>query len=186
MQAAREIERRASAELRAEGGRRVGGYCALWGAWSEDLGGFRETIRRGAFDRALAERVDVRALAEHDPRRVLGRTRSGTLRLSADTRGLAFDVELPRTTYADDLLALVARGDVAGASFGFVARRDQWSKTADGGLRREVLDADLIEISVVSEPAYPQTSAATRARVGAAEPWRLALARRALDLRRAS
>ena len=64
---------------------------------------------------------------------MLARTKSGTLRLSEDSRGLAFDLDIPDTQAGRDILALAERGDIGGASFGFVATDEEWS-----GQRREV------------------------------------------------
>ena len=95
------------------------------------------------------------ALADHDPRRVLARTKSGTLRLSEDTRGLAFDMDVPNTTAGRDILELAERSDLGGMSFGFTVAKDgeRWQ-----GDRRELRSITLHEISVVSAwPAYEGT-----------------------------
>lgn len=84
------------AELRAKG-RKLEGYAALFGTEAPIGGGLVETIVQGAFTSTLSERSDILALVDHDPTRVLARTRSGTLRLSEDTRGLAFDLDVPDT-----------------------------------------------------------------------------------------
>lgn len=105
---------------------------------------------------------DVLALADHDPARLLARTRSGTLRLSEDSRGLAFDLDLADTSTARDVLAHAERGDLGGMSFAFRVRPggEAWS-----GQRRELRSVDLAEISVISSwPAYPDTSIAVRNR----------------------
>lgn len=155
------MERRAfQIELRASGNpRRLEGYAATFGVEAR-VGNFLETIRAGAFSATLASGVDVLALVDHDPTRVLGRTRSGTLRLSEDTRGLAFSIDLPDTQAARDVLALAERGDIGGASFGFRATGENWS-----GKRRELRAVELHEISVVSAwPAYTNTSVEARNR----------------------
>src|SRR5918995_5655434 len=86
-------------------GRTLHGYAAVYGAVSGDLGGFRERIAPGAFANVLG--ADVRALLNHDPSEVLGRTRSGTLRLADDQRGLRFELDLPESR--SDLREAVAR-----------------------------------------------------------------------------
>jgi HK97 family phage prohead protease len=155
-------ERRASAlEVRASGGRRLVGYAATFGAEAR-IGRVVETIAPGAFADSLAG--DVLALLDHDPGKVLGRTRSGSLKLSEDSKGLAFELELPDTQAGADVLALATRGDLGGMSFGFnvPAGGELW----EGG-RRTLQRVQLHEISVVSAwPAYPDTSLALRAMPG--------------------
>ena len=157
------MERRASlTELRARG-RRLEGYAAVFGEEARIGPDMIETIAPGAFGATLRSGRDVLALADHDPARVLARTRSRTLRLAEDSRGLAFDLDVPDTQAGRDVLALAERGDLGGMSFGFVAvdeRRD--------GDRRELRSVDLIEVSVVAAfPAYDGTSVAARAALGA-------------------
>lgn len=156
-----EIERRAAAaEIRAAG-RRLEGYAATFGAEAR-IGSFVETIAAGAFAATLADRHDVLGLVDHDPGRVLGRTRSGTLRLAEDVRGLIFSLDVPETTAGRDVLALAERGDLGGMSFAFKVRPDgeRWS-----GNRRELRSLDLAEVSVIlAWPAYPDTTVAARNR----------------------
>jgi len=102
----------------------LSGYAAKYNSKSTDLGGFREQIAPGAFDKALRENADVRALKNHDANYVLGRTKSGTLRLSTDSVGLRFTVDLPPTQYAMDLHTAVKRGDMDQCSFAFKALED--------------------------------------------------------------
>ena len=154
------IERRAFPEIRALAGqRRLEGYAATYGSEAH-LGDIVETIEPGAFSAALTG--DILALMAHDPSRVLGRTRSNTLRLSEDSRGLAFSLDLPDTQAGRDILALAERNDLGGMSFGFVVPQGGESWT---GNRRSLRAIDLREISVVSAfPAYPDTSIALRSR----------------------
>ncbi|MGE6739671.1 HK97 family phage prohead protease [Allorhizobium pseudoryzae] len=147
------LERRGwTAEIRSKG-RRLEGYAATFGT-SADIGGrFTETIAPGAFSGSIRSRADVLALVDHDPGRVLARTRSGTLRLSEDSRGLAFDLDIPDTQAGRDVLALAERGDLGGMSFGFTALDEK----RDGD-RRELRAVELHEISVVlAWPAYDGT-----------------------------
>lgn len=168
------IERRAvQIELRAAG-RRLEGYAATFGTEAR-IGPVTEIILPGAF-RASLEGRDVLALVDHDPSKVLARTRAGTLRLAEDSRGLHFEtVDLPNTTAANDVLELVRSGNAGGMSFGFTVNRDgeRWH-----GKRRELRAVTLHEISVVSAwPAYEGTQVVARSAV----PARLALARRFLE-----
>lgn len=174
MTARDQIERRAAAEWRADG-RRLVGHAAVFDQ-AAAIGSGTEIIRRGAFAKSIAAGADILALVDHDPKALLGRTRTGTLRLTEDARGLAFEIELPATTLGNDVLALATRGDLGGASFGFLIRRDRWA-----GRQRELLDVELREISVVHAwPAYPTTDVAARSR--AEVPPALALARLKVDL----
>jgi uncharacterized protein len=146
-------ERRALAvEIRAKG-RKLEGYAATFDNPATIGGRFVETIARGAFAATLRSRGDVLALVDHDPGRVLARTRSGTLRLGEDTRGLSFDLDVPDTSHGRDVLALAERGDLGGMSFGFTAIDEH----RDGD-RRELRAVELHEISVVlAWPAYDGT-----------------------------
>lgn len=154
----REI-RALATELRTTG-RRLTGYAATFGTETRIGDAFTETIAPGAFADTLASGRDVLALVDHDPARVLGRTRSRSLRLSEDSRGLAFEIDLPDTQAGRDVLALAERGDLGGMSFGFTAVDEQ----RDGD-RRELRAVALYEISVVSAwPAYPDTVVQARTR----------------------
>lgn len=147
----------------------VEGHAAVFNQLSVDFGGWRERIMPGSFKRAIAEKQDVCALINHDPNLVLGRTRSGTLSLSEDKDGLAFDCNMPNTSYANDLAAVMDRGDMDQCSFGFVATKTTWSEEPDPEdekrqiIVRQIEDCDLFDVSVVTYPAYPQTDASTRA-----------------------
>lgn len=170
----REI-RALATELRTTG-RRLTGYAATFGTETRIGDAFTETIAPGAFADTLASGRDVLALVDHDPARVLGRTRSRSLRLSEDSRGLAFEIDLPDTQPGRDVLALAERGDLGGMSFGFTAVDEQ----RDGN-RRELRAVALYEISVVSAwPAYPDT--VVQARMWAQPPLILAHAQRVLRI----
>lgn len=154
------MERRgAPLEIRAASrGRRLEGYVATFAAEAR-VGGVTETIAPGAFAETLRAREDVVALVDHDAGRVLARTRSGTLRLAEDSRGLAFDLDVPDTSAGRDVLALAERGDLGGMSFGFVP-----VDAATEGRRRVLRSVRLMEVSVVSAwPAYQGTMVEARA-----------------------
>lgn len=171
------VERRAIVgELRVKR-RRLQGYAATFGAEAR-IADFIETIAPGAFAASLSERPDILALLDHDPGKVLARTRSGTLRLAEDTRGLAFDLDVPATSVGSDVLALAERGDLGGASFAFTIKSEQWD-----GERRTLQSVELHEISIVSAwPAYEGTIVQARARPAEIQiAPRLAVARRYLE-----
>jgi len=166
--ATNETERRCiTVELRAAfeaDSRRLEGYAVVFGSMSEDLGGFREVIEPGAFGEALGGRPDVRALFNHDPSMVLGRTTNGTLMLQQDGHGLRMAVTMPDTSYARDVYALVERGDVSQMSFAFSVRKggETWATEAGQRVRR-LRALDLYDVSVVTYPAYQATTVAARA-----------------------
>ena len=167
------IERRVAPELRVAG-RRLEGYAAVF-AGEARIADFVEVIAPGAFATSLRQSKDILALVDHDPGRLLARTKSGTLELREDAKGLAFTLQVPDTQAGRDVLALAERGDLGGMSFGFTVPKggERWQ-----GNRRELRQVDLREISVVSAwPAYEGTTVAARSR----PPARLALARRYLE-----
>jgi HK97 family phage prohead protease len=146
-------------ELRANmESRTIRGYAAVFGMSSEDLGGFREVIAPGAFDDILGD--DVRALVNHDPSMILARTKSGTLRLFIDERGLGYEFDTPNTTYGNDLLESVSRGDVTQSSFGFTVKEHSWNK--EERTRTILKVGRLFDVSPVTYPAYPDTDVAMR------------------------
>lgn len=166
------LEHRAVLELRARE-RKLEGYAARFGVETR-IGSFVERIAPGAFSASLSGSRDVLAMVDHDPSKVLARTRSGTLKLAEDSTGLQFELTVPDTQPGRDVLALAERGDLGGMSFGFIVARDgeQWS-----GSRRTLTAIDLHEISVVSAwPAYPETTVNARSRTPL-----LALAHRYLE-----
>lgn len=180
-------ERRPALELRTLGGKsapRLAGYAAVFDTPSEDLGGFVEYVRAGAFRRTLqSNRLDPLALVHHMPHLVLGRRSSGTLRLSEDTRGLEFEIDLPDTTTARDIAVSVERGDIRGASFAFsvAPEGDRWNMAGDA-ITRDLIDVDLHEITITATPAYPDTEVARRALATLTTPRRgVLLARRFLE-----
>jgi HK97 family phage prohead protease len=140
------------------------GYASVFNSKSQDLGGFVEIVRPGAFTRALTGGADVRALVNHDPNLILGRSAAGTLVLVEDERGLRVEILPPDTQAGRDTLESVRRGDLDGMSFAFRAIQDKWdySDKARGTMLRELLDVDLFDVSVVAFPAYPKTDVALR------------------------
>lgn len=143
----------------ADGKKKLAGYSALFNSLSEDMG-FREKIAPGAFSKVLNQ--DVRGLINHDPMYIIGRTASGTLRLTQDERGLFMECDIPDTSYGRDLVLSVERGDISQQSFSFCCARDQW-EMRDGQQIRTLLEiSDLFDVGPVTFPAYADTSIAKR------------------------
>jgi HK97 family phage prohead protease len=143
----------------------ITGHAAVFDQLSENLGGFFERIAPGAFVEAI-EKDDVRALFNHDPNFILGRNRSGTLKLTEDTRGLAVAITPPdNQTIRDLVVAPIERGDVSQMSFGFTVRPNgqDWAKDDDGRTIRTLKRVRLFDVSPVVFPAYSQTDVAMRA-----------------------
>lgn len=137
----------------------VSGYAIVYNQLSADLGGFVERIAPGAASRALSS--DVFAYFDHDSRKVLGRTNAKTLRLSEDDYGLKYEVDIPQYL-APMVREHIERGEIEGSSFSFYNTQDSWSKGPDDTLIRTLLSFEVLEVSPVFSPAYPQTSAALR------------------------
>ncbi len=169
----RGMERRAfhldqiGVETREDGSSVIRGHAAVFNQLSEDFGMWRERILPGAFTKTLKE-ADVRALFNHDSNLILGRTKSETLRLEEDETGLAFEVDPPDTSYANDLLVSIGRGDIDQASFAFQTVKDRMLTDADGMTIRELLEVRLYDVSPVTFPAYPQTDVSLRDALSAA------------------
>lgn len=152
-----ELERRAAPlELQAKD-RKLVGYASVFNVRARIADQFDEEVRPGAFADTL-KHGDKIGLLDHDPSKLLARTRSGTLKLGEDSKGLHFEILVPDTTLGRDVLALAERNDLGGASYGFRVVRDTWV-----GSLRTLHAVDLREVSIVSSwPAFPQTSVAAR------------------------
>ncbi|MFN3910506.1 HK97 family phage prohead protease [Hyphomonas sp.] len=156
-----QIERRLAGPTMTAKETKLVGHAALWNTPAK-IGTFSERIAPGAFQRSLATNPDILAVVNHDMGRVLGRTKSGTLRLKEDAVGLAFEIDAPDTQEGRDSLELARRGDLGGMSFGF--------RVAPGGERwnaarteRVLTEIALVEVSLVTHfPAYEGTTVAAR------------------------
>lgn len=141
----------------------IRGHAAVFNSLSEDLGGFHEVIRPGAFRATLDEDADVRALVDHDPARIIGRTAAGTLELKEDKRGLKSTIKPADTSAGRDIVESIRRGDVDSMSFAFTIRPggDKWREEGDMTIR-EITAVDLYDVSPVTYPAYQKTDVAVR------------------------
>lgn len=166
----RRIFKPEDAELRAktEDDKSVlSGYAARFNSLSvtmdEGDGAFQERILPGAFTRSLESDLDVIALAHHDEKLVLGRRSAGTLKLIEDEHGLRTLIYPPDTTAGRDIVVSVDRRDLVAMSFGFyVDEEDEEYRQEDGVNVREIRNATLFEVSIVTWPAYPSTSIKVR------------------------
>lgn len=160
------LERRAfqlQFQLRARGAEKMGisGHAAVFNQLSEDLGGgWREKIAPGAFHESI-QRDDIRSLWNHNVDNLLGRNKSGTLRLEEDAIGLAIDNDFPDTTVARDVYTLIERGDISGMSFGFWPLREDYDFSGPVPVRI-LLEVKLFDVSPVTDPAYIQTDISVR------------------------
>jgi uncharacterized protein len=165
-----ECERRSftsevSLETRDDGRPIIRGYAAVYGPLSEDLGGFRERVMPGAFRASLANGADVRAFDNHDTSKILGRRSAGNLKLFDDDTGLRYEISPPDTSIARDMIANIAAGNIRESSFGFVVKYDSWTRdttTDPETLTRDIVRADIFDVSPVTFPAYRDTSVALR------------------------
>ncbi len=141
----------------------IEGYFAVFGSIYELWPGGTESIAPGAFAETLGN--DVRALVDHDTRLVLGRSKAGTLELREDAHGLWGKVRInPNDSDAMNLYSRVQRGDVDQCSFGFDIVREDTEIHEDGSVHWTLLEVELYEVSVVTFPAYEETSVAARKR----------------------
>ncbi|MFT3786085.1 MAG: HK97 family phage prohead protease [Tepidisphaeraceae bacterium] len=132
----------------------IEGYALLWNVLSEDRGGFRVKLLPGS---AKFGSITF-ALVAHDWARVLGSTRSGSLRLKSDARGVWFSVNLPNATYAHDLLAVAKRRDVLGCSFFMGGQIVGREVSQAGTIVREIKSFTMPELSIVANPAFDAAS----------------------------
>lgn len=152
-------------EVRAEDGqeqKKIVGYALKFNTWSQDLGGFIETIDRNALNNC--DMSDVRCLIDHDSQKILGRTTNNTLKLTVDDIGLRYECTPSDTTYARDLLTNMSNGNINQCSFGFILNYDNkdcdsWELDEENRIyKRTIRDIrQLFDVSPVTYPAYSQT-----------------------------
>jgi len=140
----------------------IEGYFSLYENETELFPNYFEIISKGAFDKTLTN--DIRGLWNHNSQFVLGRTKNGTMELKTDDKGLFARIKLPNTSYAEDVWSLISRGDVDQCSFGFNIVDETLEELANGGYRWRINEIDLHEVSVVTFPAYENTSVLARSK----------------------
>lgn len=142
----------------------ISGYAARFNELSEELWGFRERIRPGAFKEAL-QASDIRALFNHDPSQIVARTKNNTLAVWEDEYGLRYKfTPNMKTTAGRDLVEHIKRGDIDQSSFAFSMEGgvEEWDDTGDMPIRTLVKIPRLYDVSPVTYPAYPSTSVGVR------------------------
>ncbi|GAG91647.1 unnamed protein product, partial [marine sediment metagenome] len=117
--------------------------------------------KKGAFKNTILE-SDIVANKNHNSNFILGRNQSGTLILEEDRKGLKMEIDPPDTTYANDLIVSMERGDIDQCSFAFKVIADKWNNEDKNNVIRTLEKVELRDVSIVTDPAYPQTSAQYR------------------------
>lgn len=146
----------------ADGEMYISGYFAVFNSEYEMWPGAVESIADSAFEGALAD--DIRCLIDHETRLVLGRNKAGTLTLKTDSRGLWGEVRInPNDQDAVNLYERVKRGDVDQCSFGFEILDEEFVDRGDS-VKWIIKKVKLYEVSVVTFPAYEETSVSARKR----------------------
>lgn len=152
----RTLVNKIGAETTENDGMMVEGYALRFNTWSEDLGGFKETISPDALKGLNFD--DVRLLYNHDWGHVLARQSAGNLDLSIDDVGLRFKAILPETVMAKDVYQQIRSGNINQCSFMFTAAADGINMVYDKVERiyKRTINtiSKLPEISIVSLPAY--------------------------------
>jgi HK97 family phage prohead protease len=139
----------------------IGGYAAKFNRMSQNLGGFVESIADQFFNGSRGDGwPGVVARYNHDDMSLLGTSDAGTLRMTLDTVGLIYDVDLPQAR--SDVFELVGRGDVRQSSFAFICLEDDWGTTDQGFPMRTLRAGRLIDVAPVNTPAYVDTSVGLR------------------------
>lgn len=170
-------------EVREEGEEKnpkIVGYAAVFDDPAPETWGFIEKIAPGAFTDAL-KTSDVRALINHDPNLILGRNKAGTLKLKEDEKGLYMEIDPPNTSYANDLIISMDRGDIDQCSFQFMVEVEEWDDSGDVPVRTIVKVKELRDVSVVTFPWYPNTNANVRSKEDVIKEYRQNKASKAAD-----
>ena len=140
---------------------KIEGYFVVFNSETKLFENYYEEISDKAFKDI--DLTDIRALADHDTAKVLGRTKSQTLKLSVDEKGLFGEITINKNdTEAVNLYERVKRGDIDQCSFGFSILNETMEQRADGTTKWTITEIELFEVSVVTFPAYSDTSVEAR------------------------
>lgn len=183
-------------EEREEGKRVLTGVAIHYNSESNNLP-FVEKILPGAFTESLRNltNFEVLSMTNHDRSQILGRTSNGSLRLYDSPTELRYEVDIPNTSYGNDLIENVRVGNIAGNSIGFAKIDDYWEQR-NGTMYRELREAILTQTSPEVTPAYSDTSVALRSlenfkeekrkeedEKSDSESWKVSLKRKELELK---
>jgi Escherichia/Staphylococcus phage prohead protease len=146
-------------EIRSASKREVGGYAAVFNSPSKDFGGWREIVESSFFAKHLGDTGFRDVVCKYEHRDLLGTVRARTLEVHPDSTGLPFKVQVPRSR--EDVYELVARGDCSGASFAFIAHKDE-HRLENGIVVRHLVSGRLQDVSIVANPAYDQAHVSLR------------------------
>jgi HK97 family phage prohead protease len=139
---------------------RITGYGSVFNK-PYDVWGIREVVEPGAFTKTLRDNPDIRGMFNHSPDFLLGRTKSKTMDVEEDAKGLRYEIRAdPQDPQAASVARKIARGDVDGSSMAFFVHREEWERDKDGRPTKRILrEIELIETGPVTMPASPATSA---------------------------
>jgi HK97 family phage prohead protease len=141
----------------------IGGYAAKFHRMSQNLGGFKEQIAPGAFNRSASQGwPNVQARYNHEDNYMLGSTGGNSLRLRTDSEGLVYDIDLLDDDMSQRVYKLVERGDIRQSSFAFYADEDEWATDDTGFPMRTLNQVRLLDVAPVNSPAYLDTSVGLR------------------------
>ena len=158
---------------RSDGWQLITGYSAVFYRADEPGTEYRlwedmvERIRPNAFDRAIKEKHDVRALFNHDPNNLLGRSTSGTCKYSVDKTGLKYEITCdPNDPDHQRVIAKIERGDLTGSSFAFRPTKVTWEENDGADSVRWIDDVNLYDVGPVTFPAYEASTTGLRSEDG--------------------
>jgi len=159
-----------AAEIRADAkGNTIQGTAVVYGKPSNELyspkiGAFTEVIKAGALSASLASNDEIKADLNHETDKVIGRRSKGTLILNDTPTGLNVRIMPPATSWGNDALEAVRSGTYDGMSFEFNPNEggERFYRDSTGKTVREISSLSLKRVSIVAEPAYPQTSVELR------------------------
>ncbi len=145
--------------------KKVSGYGIVYNRETHLWDDLYEVVRPGAATKILAKNPDIRCALNHDDMHIFGRTKSGTLVLEENKKGVKYTADPPDAQWARDAIASIERGDIDGSSFTFRVKEEKLTKRKNGTILREILEFERIgEMGPVVNPQYEETTAEARAK----------------------